>query len=102
LLAISTSISAAVNTFLLLRGLRKADVYTPSAGWPALLTRIVAANAVMAVALVWLGGDPESWMSAGALARVGRCALCIGAGAALYFTALYAFGLRYRHVANRV
>ena len=101
LLAISTSLSAAVNTFLLLRGLRKADVYTPSPGWPALLVRIVAANGVMAVALIWLGGDLQGWMSAGALARVGRCALCIGAGAALYFAALYVFGLRYRHLASR-
>jgi putative peptidoglycan lipid II flippase len=101
LLAISTSISAAVNTFLLLRGLRKADVYTPSPGWTVLLVRIVAANGVMAFALVWLGGDLQSWMSAGALARVGRCALCIGAGAGLYFAALYAFGMRYRHLASQ-
>ncbi len=101
LLAISTSISAAVNTFLLLRGLRKADVYTPSPGWSLFVVRIVAANGVMAAALIWLGGDLESWMSAGALARVGRCAMCIGVGASLYFAALYVFGVRYRHVAAR-
>ncbi|HEV7715607.1 MAG TPA: murein biosynthesis integral membrane protein MurJ [Steroidobacteraceae bacterium] len=101
LLAISTSISAGVNTYLLLRGLRKADVYTPAPGWPAMLVRIIAANGVMAAALVWLGGDLQGWLSAGALERVGRCALCIGAGAGLYFAALYAFGLRYRHLATR-
>ncbi len=45
LLAISTSLSAALNTVLLLQGLRKAGVYSPAAGWPALMTRIVMANA---------------------------------------------------------
>jgi putative peptidoglycan lipid II flippase len=100
LLAISTSISAAVNTFLLLRGLRKADVYTPGPGWVALLVRIVAANAVMAGALMWLNGDLQGWMEAGALARAGRCALSIGAAATLYFAALYVFGMRYRHVGH--
>ena len=100
LLAISTSLSAALNTVLLLRGLLKAGVYSPAAGWPALMTRIVIANAVMAGALLWMGGSLESWMAAGALARVGRCALCIGGAAALYFGTLYLMGLRYRHVAH--
>jgi putative peptidoglycan lipid II flippase len=100
LLAISTSLSAGLNTVLLLRGLRKAGVYSPAAGWPALLTRIVVANAVMAGALLWMGGDLEGWMGAGGLTRVGRCALCISGAAALYFVVLYALGLRYRHVAH--
>jgi putative peptidoglycan lipid II flippase len=100
LLAISTSLAAAVNTVLLLRGLRKAGVYSPAAGWPALMARIVVANAVMAGALLWMSGDLVGWMAAGALARVGRCALCIGGAAALYFGTLYTLGLRYRHVAH--
>lgn len=100
LLAISTSLSAALNTVLLLRGLRRAGVYSPAAGWPTLMMRIVMANAVMAGALLWMGGDLEGWMAAGTLVRVGRCALCIGGAAALYFGVLYALGLRYRHVAH--
>jgi putative peptidoglycan lipid II flippase len=100
LLAISTSLAAGLNTVLLLRGLRKAGVYTPAAGWPALMGRIVVASAVMAGALLWLGGDLDGWMAAGAMARVGRCALCIGGAAALYFGVLYALGLRYRHVSH--
>jgi len=100
LLAVSTSLSAAVNTWLLLRGLRRAGVYSPAAGWGALMGRIVVANAVMGGALLWMGGDMDSWMAAGSAARVGRCALCIGAAAGLYFAVLYALGLRYRHVAH--
>jgi putative peptidoglycan lipid II flippase len=100
LLAVSTSLAAGLNTVLLLRGLRKAGVYSPAAGWAALLTRIVVANGVMAGFLVWMGGDLEGWMAAGTMARVSRCALCIGGAAAVYFGALYALGLRYRHVAH--
>jgi putative peptidoglycan lipid II flippase len=100
LLAVSTSLAAGLNTVLLLRGLRRAGVYTPAPGWAALALRIVAANALMAGALLWMGGDLDKWMAAGALARVGRCGLCIAGAAALYFAALYALGLRYRHVAH--
>jgi putative peptidoglycan lipid II flippase len=99
LLAVSTSVSAVVNTALLWHGLRRSGVYTASPGWAALLTRILAANAVMAAGLWWLAGDLESWMAASALDRVGRCAVGVLGGAAVYFAALFLFGLRYRHVA---
>jgi len=99
LLALSTSVSALVNTVLLWQGLRKAGVYVATPGWPALLGRVLAANLVMAGALWWLAGDLQSWVVASALEKVGRCALGIAGGAAAYFAALYLFGLRYRHVA---
>jgi putative peptidoglycan lipid II flippase len=99
LLAISTSISAAVNTALLWRGLRRSGFYLASPGWPALLARILAANLVMAAGLWWLAGDLQSWVAAPVLERIGRCAVGVFGGAAAYFAALYLFGLRYRHVA---
>ena len=40
LLATSTCISAAVNAFLLWRGLRRSGVYMPRAGWGALIGRV--------------------------------------------------------------
>jgi putative peptidoglycan lipid II flippase len=99
LLAISTSIAAAVNTTLLWRGLRRAGVYAPSAGWAKLLTRVSVANLLMAAVIWWMGGDLQGWLAAGAMERVWRCALCVGAGATVYFASLYAFGMRYRHLA---
>jgi putative peptidoglycan lipid II flippase len=101
LLATSTSISAAVNTFLLWRGLRREGVYQPSPGWPKLVVRIVAANAVMAVVLWSLAGDLSSWMAADALHRAMRCALCVGAGALAYFATLFVLGMRYGDLASR-
>jgi putative peptidoglycan lipid II flippase len=100
LLAVSTSLAAGLNTVLLLRGLRKAGVYSPAPGWPSLIARIVAASVLMAGLLLWMGNDLERWMAQGALARAGRCALCIGGAAAVYFGALYALGLRYGHFAH--
>jgi putative peptidoglycan lipid II flippase len=100
LLAVSTSLAAGLNTVLLLRGLRKAGVYSPAAGWGGLMARILVANVVMAGALLWMGGDLAGWMALGSLARVGRCALCIVGAAALYFGTLYALGVRYRRVAH--
>ncbi len=100
LLATSTCTSAAVNTLLLWRGLVKQGVYRPRVGWGPLLARILFANAVMAVLLVWLGGDLQGWLDLKPLPRAGRLALCIVAGAAAYFAALFLSGARMRHVRN--
>ena len=53
------------------RGLSRAGVYRAQAGWGALLTRILFANAVMAALLIWLGGDLAGWLSESPLHRAG-------------------------------
>jgi putative peptidoglycan lipid II flippase len=102
LLATSTCISAAVNTTLLWRGLTKAGVYKPRAGWGVLLVRIVLANLAMAAVLIWFAGDLADWLAAPPLERVWRLALGIVAGAITYFAALFALGLRMRHMRSGV
>ena len=77
LLATSTCISAAVNTTLLWRGLVKAGVYKPQAGWGVLLARVLFANAVMAALLLWLAGDTLDWLALPALERALRLAVCV-------------------------
>ncbi len=94
LLATSTCISAAVNTTLLWRGLRRDGVYRPSPGWWKLLGQIGAASATMAALLWWLAGDMSIWLAASALERAGRLALCVVGGAASYFAVLFALGVR--------
>jgi putative peptidoglycan lipid II flippase len=98
LLATSTCTSAAVNTFLLWRGLRRAGVYRPAPGWSALLLRLAFANAVMAGVLLWLGGDLAGWIAERPLERAVRLTGCIVAAAAVYFAALFAAGVRARHL----
>jgi putative peptidoglycan lipid II flippase len=100
LIATSTCTSAAVNTTLLWRGLARAGVYRAQAGWGALLARVVFANAAMAAVLVWLGGDLAGWLALPPPPRALRLAVCIVAGAATYFAALFLAGTRLRHVRN--
>jgi putative peptidoglycan lipid II flippase len=98
LLATSTCVSAAINTWLLWRGLRKIGVYKPQAGWAALLTRILVANAAMAALLLWLAGDLADWLSAPAMDRALHLTGCILAAAAVYFAVLYLAGVRPQHM----
>ncbi|MFM7432396.1 MAG: murein biosynthesis integral membrane protein MurJ [Gammaproteobacteria bacterium] len=94
LLATSTCISAAVNSFLLLRGLRRDGVYRPAAGWQALLLRVLVANLAMALVLIWAAPALESWVAAPPALRALRLAGCIGAGAVVYAAVLWLLGLR--------
>jgi len=94
LLATSTCVSAAVNTTLLWRGLVKKGVYKPRPGWRVLLSRVVLANLLMGVLLVWLGGDLLSWIDMPPLHRALRLAGCVIAAAAGYFATLYLSGMR--------
>jgi len=98
LLATSTCVSAAINTYLLWRGLVKTGVYKPKSGWGALLLRILFANAVMAGLLLWMAGDLGSWLAAPPVKRALHLALCILAAAALYFAALFISGVRMHHM----
>lgn len=100
LLATSTCISAAVNTVLLWRGLRRDGVYRPASGWPQLLWRIVIANLAMVAVLLWLAGPVQGWIEASPAERAGRLAACVMAGAAAYFATLALVGMRPRHLRN--
>jgi putative peptidoglycan lipid II flippase len=102
LLATSTCISAAINTTLLWRGLVRAGVYRARPGWMPLVLRILFANAVMAVVLIWYAGDLESWLAAPPLTRAWRLAVGIVAGASAYFVALGLAGMRLRHMRSHV
>jgi putative peptidoglycan lipid II flippase len=96
LLAFSTGLSAAVNAALLYRGLRRADIYSPSAGWRTLLPRIVLATAAMAAFLWWISGDWSGWLSQPAPERALRLALAVAGGAGVYFGTLWLAGARPR------
>jgi putative peptidoglycan lipid II flippase len=98
LLATSTCVAAAVNTLLLWRGLRREGVYRPTPGWGAFLLRILLANLAMALVLLWMAGEPASWLGSPPLARALRLAAAIAAGAGTYFVVLFAAGLRFHHL----
>jgi putative peptidoglycan lipid II flippase len=96
LIATATCIGAALNTFLLWRGLVREGVLTPSGAWPKFLLRVLVANLVMAAFLWWYAGDTLAWAQMPFIERVLRGSLGIATGAAIYFAVLFAGGLRPR------
>jgi len=98
LIATSTCIGAAINTFLLWRGLRREGVLVHSPGWTAFVLRVVGANAVMGALLWWLAGDTRHWATLPFIERVLRGGGGILAGAIVYFAVLFALGMRQRHL----
>ena len=93
-LALATTASAFLNAGLLWRGLRRAGVYVPGPGWRRLAAQVAAAGAAMTALLWWLAGEPGQWLGGAPAWRAGRLALCVAAGAAVYFGVLAAAGWR--------
>jgi putative peptidoglycan lipid II flippase len=98
LLATSTCISAAVNSLLLWRGLRREGVYRPKPGWHALLLRVLAANVAMAATLLALSPGLDRWLAANPAERAAGLAGCIVAGVLVYGVVLWLAGMRPVHL----
>nr|WP_268932702.1 murein biosynthesis integral membrane protein MurJ [Microbulbifer celer] len=96
-LAAATAGQAAINAWLLYRGLRQGGVYTPEAGWGGYLLRLLLANLTMAaVLLAFLHYWPQ-WHEWPWWQRVWRMGTLVAAGGAAYGLTLLASGLRPRH-----
>ena len=93
-LALATSLAAWLNAALLLRGLWSADIYRPEPGWARLLVQAAFAAVAMSLVLAWLGAPAEDWMGRTVLDRVVGLAGLVAAGAAAWFGALAAGGVR--------
>ena len=96
-LAISTSVTAWVNSALLYRRLRRDGVYTPAPGWAGYTLRLLLACAAMAAVVLALSGRVEDWMALGLVHRVARLLVVVGAAMLAYFAVLWLAGLRPRH-----
>jgi putative peptidoglycan lipid II flippase len=94
-LVIATGLAAFINAGMLYRGLRKAGVYTPGAGWAVLGRRLALANVALAATLWWLAGPLDDWLVAQWLDRAMRLGVCLVAGTIVYFGVLRVSGLRY-------
>ncbi|MEN8168396.1 MAG: murein biosynthesis integral membrane protein MurJ, partial [Pseudomonadota bacterium] len=96
-LALATTLSSALNAYLLYRGLLTTGIYRPDKGWAGILARVALAAASMGV-LIFLGrGEMASWFAMGGWERIGNLALWIVLAAAVYFLVLYLSGIRPRH-----
>jgi putative peptidoglycan lipid II flippase len=93
-LALSTAVSAILQSWLLYRGLVRDGIYTPDPGWLSFLVRIVAACAVMALVLHFGVPAMSQWGGWDMLQRVWRLLLWVAIGGGIYFLSLILLGIR--------
>jgi len=100
-LALAIGLGACVNAALLLRGLRRREVYLPQPGWPVFLLKLAIAVYVMS-AVLWLAtaGD-AAWLAMGIAARAANLAWVVLLGAVSYFAALWLLGFRIKDFSKR-
>jgi putative peptidoglycan lipid II flippase len=96
-LALATTLSSALNAYLLYKGLRRDKVLLPRKGWFSLLSRALIAGVVMGAFLIWSVGDLEFWFEVGLWQRIQYLVLWIGSAAGIYFLALLLMGVRLSH-----
>jgi putative peptidoglycan lipid II flippase len=96
LLALTNGVGAMMNAGLLYVGLARMGIIQPGHVMRGLLARIVIASSVMAVLLLWLGGDLAFWLSTGTAVRVLRLGGLIAVGIVAYFGVLWLLGVRAR------
>ena len=100
-LALAIGLGACVNAALLLRGLRRRDVYLPQPGWPVFLLKLAIAVYVMS-AVLWVAmPEDAAWLAMGAAARALKLAWIVLLGGATYFAALWLLGFRLSDFAKR-
>jgi len=97
-LALATSLAAFLNAGLLMRGLRKEQVFHFQPGWGIFALRIVLANAAMAYFLISFAGAWQDWLEWTVWDQVGRLTLLVVGGILIYSAVLFLFGLRWRHI----
>ncbi len=100
-LALAISLGACLNAGLLLRELLRRGIYIPQPGWGGFTLKLALAVYVMAAVLWLLSGTTASWLTAGAMERIGCLVWLVTAGGATYFICLLGMGFRIRDFACR-
>lgn len=97
-LALATSLAAFLNAGLLLRGLQADAVFRFQPGWGVFLLRVLLANGLMVYFLISFSGTWQDWLGWSIVDKVLQLALLVLGGVSIYLAALFAAGLRWRHV----
>jgi putative peptidoglycan lipid II flippase len=101
-LALAIGLGACINAGLLYYHLRKADIFTPQAGWLSFLFKLFIALSVMAVVLYFAKGDSELWLQFHILKRLVYITGLVVLGAVSYFATLLLLGFTTRDYISRV
>ena len=97
-LALATSLAALLNATLLGFMLFSRKIYQLQPGWGVLGIRIILALFMMAAVLWYFNPTQETWFLMSIIERVLHLFGLVGGGALMYVAALFAFGLRAKHV----
>ncbi len=97
-LALSTSLASLLNAILLLILLLRGDIYHPQPSWFMLSLRIIFANVIMAVVLVWYAGRLQRWIDWDLWQRSWHLAVAVLLGIVIYIVMLIVAGLRTSHL----
>lgn len=101
-LTLSIGIGALINAAWLLAGLLWRGSYKPAPGWGIFGLQVIAASTLLLIFLMWANGA-FAWtqMSNQRLSRVGLVAGVMMGSALVYFTALWAAGLKLQQFVRR-
>jgi putative peptidoglycan lipid II flippase len=101
-LALSIGLGALINATWLLIGLRRAGLYTPSAGWLAFGLKVLVATALLGALLIW-SNQAIDWIALRKQPwqRVGWLAGSLVVAGAVYFGALTLMGLRLKEFVRK-
>jgi len=99
-LALATCLSGFLNASMLYRGLHRAGVYRPTAGWARLARQLLIANAIMAVVLLVGRGELDRWSAWSPWLRAANLGGWIAAATAIYVMVLWRLGWRLRDMTS--
>lgn len=96
-IALSTSLSACVNSGFLFYFLRKRKLYQPRVGWKLFSLRLLIANIALAFWLYFGTANLQEWVTHNTLWRCEHLAFLLLTSIALYFVMLWLTGVRLHH-----
>jgi putative peptidoglycan lipid II flippase len=103
-LALSIGLGALLNAGCLMGGLLRNKTWLPQPGWGRFAMQVLAGSALLAVFLMWASHSsllPWLALQAHIFKRIMLLVLVITAGAAIYFVAIWAAGLKVRALLRR-
>jgi putative peptidoglycan lipid II flippase len=103
-LALSIGLGALLNAACLLWGLLRNKTLMPQPGWGKFALQVIAGSALLAVFLMWASYSsllPWVALQAQTFKRIMLLIVVIAAGAAIYFVAIWAAGLKVRALLRR-
>ena len=97
-LALATSLAAIFNAVCLLLVLLKKSVFCWQPGWPKFILRLLLANIVMSLFLLFYVGTLEEWLQKTMSAQIIDLSFLVVGGIVSYIFCLSMFGFKWREI----